>query len=167
MLLSVRLSSGCSFISVSISTLPLHSMWHMFVWLFTRRTFAEHSPENTVMLMSNTNCDEAPPISIGTLRRNSLIRTLCSSVTSEMTSRTLSLSPATIPAATDEAMPFIPPVFGTTTLLTFFIMLPLTSTLTLSGMAESCSLASAAAYAKAIGSVQPIAGINSSLRIAM
>ena len=41
----------------------------------------------------------------------------------------------TTPAAMAVSMPFIPPVLGTTTLLTFLIMLPLTAAVILSGSA--------------------------------
>ena len=47
----------------------------------------------------------------------------------------VSASPATIPAAAAQLTPFIPPVFGTTTLLTFFNIFPLTEITALSGIA--------------------------------
>ena len=46
-------------------------------------------------------------------------------------------SPAVIPAATAAAMPLRPPVLGTTTLLTFFIMLPLSTASTRCGSSGS------------------------------
>ena len=52
-------------------------------------------------------------------------------------------------------IPFRPPVFGTTTLFTFFTILPLASMTTLVGIYSRSSFAFAAAYAIAIGSVHP------------
>ena len=72
-----------------------------------------------------------------------------------------------IPAATAASIPFIPPVFGMITDFTFFIILPLTFTITLSGTSPRHFLASAPAYASDIGSVHPIAAFNSSLRISI
>ena len=69
------------------------------------------------------------------------------------------------PAATAASMPDRPFVFGTITLLTFLMRLPLASTRTSSGRQPKTSRARAAPYAMAIGSVQPIAGISSSRRI--
>ena len=46
-----------------------------------------------------------------------------------MTSNTFSVIPATTPAPILEGIPFKPPVLGTTTLLTFLIIFPLTLTL--------------------------------------
>ena len=63
------------------------------------------------------------------------------------------------------SIPFSPPVLGTVTLLTFLMMLPLTSSSTPSGWTPSSSRALAAARAMAMGSVQPMAGRSSSWRI--
>ena len=71
-----------------------------------------------------------------------------------------------MPAAAAAAMPRWPFVFGTMTLLTFLMMFALASTSTVSGSAPSVLRASAAQYATAIGSVQPMAGCSSSFRIA-
>ena len=70
---------------------------------------------------------------------------LCSSVMAESTSSWASASPATMPAAAAAGMPRSPPVWGTTTLLTFLMMLPLTSTSTRSGSAPRTLRALAAA----------------------
>ena len=74
-------------------------------------------------------------------------------------------SPPTTPSTAATSMPFNPPEFGTVTPFTFLIMLPLQSTFMDSGIQPSTSLTLAAAYAIAIGSVQPSAGINSLERI--
>ena len=90
------------------------------------------------------------------------MRPISSAVIAESTSSSFDASPATIPAATATATPRSPPVLGTTTLFTFFKILPLTATSARAGIAPSVSRASAAAYATATGSVQPMAGISSS-----
>ena len=82
---------------------------------------------------------------MGTCARNGRSRAFCSLVTDEMTSRALSAWPATMPAAAAASMPFRPSVLGTTTLLTFLMMLLLTPISTRSGMASSTSRALAAA----------------------
>ena len=92
------------------------------------------------------------------------IKAICSSVTLDKTSSICSDLPATKPATSAASMPLIPPEWGTTTLFAFFIMLPLTLILADSGKAPRTSLAFAAAYAIAIGSVHPIAGTSSSPR---
>ena len=48
----------------------------------------------------------------------------------KITSKTKEASPPTIPAATAASIPRSPPVFGTTTLFTFLMIFPLTSTKT-------------------------------------
>ena len=70
-----------------------------------------------------------------------------------------------MPAAAAASMPLRLLVLGTTTLLTFLMMLPLASTRTDSGSTPRSSRALAAPYAMAIGSVQPIAGTSSSCKI--
>ena len=67
------------------------------------------------------------------------------SVTSEMTSSALPAWPATMPAAAAASMPFMPPVLGTMTLLTFLMMLLLTPSQTEPGSWPSTSRALAAA----------------------
>ena len=67
-----------------------------------------------------------------------------SSGTEAMTWRTFPASPATMPAATAVRMPFPPPVLGTTTLLTFLMILPEISARTRSGGAPSTSRSRAA-----------------------
>lgn len=69
-----------------------------------------------------------------------------------------------MPAAAAAGMPRSPPVFGTKTHFTFLMMLPLAVTVTRAGSAPSVRRATAAAYAIAIGSVQPIAGRSSSFK---
>ncbi len=103
----------------------------------------------------------------GVFSRYFAISGICSGVTSAMTSSFFSALPAIIPAATEAASPFSPPVCGTTTLFTFFTIFPLTESVILSGSAPRVSRAVAAARATAIGSVQPIAGNNSSFSISM
>ena len=70
-----------------------------------------------------------------------------------------------MPAAAAEATPLSPPVQGTITLFTFFNMLPETVISTFSGIRPSVLFARAAAYATAMGSVQPIAGRSSSFKM--
>ena len=97
--------------------------------------------------------------------RYASIRAICSKVARAITSSFFDGSPATIPIAAATAMPRPPLEFGTVTLFTFFITFPLTSISTFSGTAPKVSRAFAAQKAMAIGSVQPIAGISSVLRI--
>ena len=70
-----------------------------------------------------------------------------------------------MPAAHAASIPFLPSVFGTVTDLAFLMMLPLTRTRALSTDSPSMRRASAAAYAIAIGSVQPIAGRSCSFKM--
>ena len=63
------------------------------------------------------------------------------------------------------SMPCMPPELGTVTLLTFLMMLPEQATRRRSGSAPSVSRARAAAYATAMGSVQPSAHTSSRLRM--
>ena len=71
-----------------------------------------------------------------------------------------------MPAAAAASIPFRPPVWGTTTLFAFLMMLPLAFTSTRAGSASSSSRARAAASAMAMGSVHPIAATSSSSRMA-
>ena len=70
-----------------------------------------------------------------------------------------------MPAAAAASMPLRPPVWGTTTLFAFLMMLPLAATCTRTGSAPSSSRARAAANAMAMGSVHPIAAISSSSKM--
>ena len=63
----------------------------------------------------------------------------------DRTSSSASASPPTIPAAAAAGIPCSPPVWGTTTLLTFLMMLPLTSISRRSGTAPRTARALAAA----------------------
>lgn len=67
------------------------------------------------------------------------------SFTEEMTSSSRSAAPAAAPAATEVSIPRRPPVFGTMTLFTFFIRLPLSATFIRSGRFPSASRTLAAA----------------------
>ena len=64
---------------------------------------------------------------------------------SERTSSFLFSFPQTTPAAAAASIPLKPPVFGTTTLFTFLIMLPLAFTTIFSGNSPNTVLAFAAA----------------------
>jgi len=64
-------------------------------------------------------------------------------------------------------MPLRPSVFGTTTLFTFLMMFPLRAAVICSGSRPSRLRSFAAQSAIAIGSVQPMAGISSSRRMAV
>ena len=86
--------------------------------------------------------------------------------TSAITSRLRSARPATMPAAAAASIPLSPPVWGTTTLFAFLMILPLAATSTRTGRVPSSSRARAAANAMAIGSVHPIAATSSSSRMA-
>ena len=70
----------------------------------------------------------------GTLFKYSAISFCSSGVTFAITSRQAFESPATIPAAAAAGIPFMPPVFGTITLFTFLIILPLASMITSVGI---------------------------------
>ena len=82
---------------------------------------------------------------MGVLSRKRRISAFCSSVTSEITSRARPAWPPTMPAAAAASIPFIPPVLGTMTLLTFLMMLLLTPSQTWPGSLPSTSRALAAA----------------------
>ena len=82
---------------------------------------------------------------MGTSATYCFMRSSASGDTSEITCSSASGLPAMLPAAMAGRMPLSPPVFGTTTLFTFFKIFPLTSALTVSGRAPSVSLSLAAA----------------------
>ena len=90
---------------------------------------------------------------------------ICSSFTSLITSSSLLESPAKTPIIELALIPTKSPVLGTVTHIAFFIIFPLHFAITFSGIFPNTSLAFAAAYAIAIGSVHPIAGTNSSFKI--
>ena len=82
---------------------------------------------------------------MGTLDRKRRMAAFWFTVTSEMTSSSLAAFPPRMPATAAASMPFIPSVLGTTTLLTFLMMLLLTPIFTRSGSQPSTSRALAAA----------------------
>ena len=90
---------------------------------------------------------------------------MCSFLTSLITSNSLLEFPARIPIIALALIPTNSPVLGTVTHIAFLIMFPLHFAITFSGIFPKTSLALAAAYAIAIGSVHPIAGTNSSFKI--
>ena len=129
------------------------------------RTIARSGPAYTVTIMSSTQSDRSGLTSVRVRVIYGPRFSLVSSVIREMTSRPALSSPPRAPMQAAAAMPRRPPVFGTTTLLTFLMMLPLASTTILSGSFPRAALAEAAQYARAIGSVHPIALISSRRRI--
>ena len=90
---------------------------------------------------------------------------LSSSVISVNTSNFLSALPPTTPKIAAASIPFIPLELGTVTDLTFLIMFPEQFIVIFSGISPRTSRDFAEAYAIAIGSVQPRAGINSIFKI--
>lgn len=86
---------------------------------------------------------------------------MSASPTPSRASRAAEASPPTAPRIAAASTPRMPPELGTVTLLTFLMMLPEQPTSSDSGSHPSTSRASAAAYATAMGSVQPSAQISS------
>ena len=122
---------------------------------------------NARTVKSKSKSVSARVTAMGALARYAAMASCSASPTWASTSSHASARPATAPAAAAASMPFSPPVCGTTTLLAFFTMLPLTSSSMRSGSPPARSRARAAARAMAMGSVQPIAGMSSSSRVAM
>ena len=120
-------------------------MQTMLVWKSVMRTYALSVPEKTLTAMSKICGVSAWRTSIGVFSRNSPIVLICSGVMEASTCSSAEASPAATPAAAAAGRPLSPPVFGTTTLLTFLMMLPLASTSTRSGMTPRVSRAFAAA----------------------
>ena len=160
-----------SFVSPSTGTSfkisPFFSISTMLVWKLTIRTLDHASPLYKVTTISNVKPLSTCSTEMGVFSRNSFMTAIPSFSTLAITSSSLSGSPATIPAAAAAGMPFKWSVLGTITDFTFLMMLPLAPITTLSGSSPSTFLATAAAYARAMGSVQPMAGLNSSSRILM
>ena len=90
---------------------------------------------------------------------------ISSGITCDTTCKPASASPASAPMAAAASMPRSPPVFGTMTLLTFLMILPLAATSISDGSIPKAFLATAAQYAIAIGSVHPIAHTSSRFKI--
>ena len=95
-----------------------------------------------------------------------LVRAKSSCVTVARTSSSLEASPPTAPRTAAASIPRRSTDIGTTTALAFLMRFPLHSTVMRSGRAPSSSLAFAAPYAMAMGSVQPSAVSSSPFRIA-
>ena len=142
---SVFLSPPASEYSFSRRTAPSFLMLMTLVWKPAMRQEAEWPPAETVISMSNTSPDSDLLTVKCAVSRNFAISLVCSGVTAEMTCSSLSGSPAAMPAAAAAFRPFSPPVFGTMTLLTFLMMLPLTQISTSSGSAPRVFAAMAAA----------------------
>ena len=87
----------------------------------------------------------ASPTWMGQRSRKVRISPTCSEVTWAMTSSSRSACPTAAPAAAAAWIPRSPPVLGTTTLLTFFRIFPLTLTSIRTGILPSRSRAIAAA----------------------
>ena len=175
-LLSARCSAAAAWLSASFCahsqsscsfniTSPLRAIYTISVWCFDTRTTALFSLAFTVTRISSLSPSSIAFTLNGTLFKYSAISFCSSGVTFAITSRHAFESPATIPAAAAAGIPFMPPVFGTITLFTFLIILPLASMITSVGIWPNTSLAFAAQYASAIGSVQPNAGVSSSRKI--
>ena len=95
-----------------------------------------------------------------------LVRAKSSCLTVARTSSSLEASPPTAPRTAAASIPRRSTDIGTTTALAFLMRFPLHSTVMRSGRAPSSSLAFAAPYAMAMGSVQPSAVRSSPFRIA-
>ena len=108
------------------------------------RTFARDDPLYTVTIISS-RCSELSGVSsTGVFSMYAPSAAFASSLICEITSSPALSSPPSAPAHTAAAMPRLPPVLGTTTLLTFLMMLPLASTAIRSGVAPSAARATAA-----------------------
>ena len=116
----------------------------MLVWYWLMRTTAESVPQYRAMIISKIMPLSMASTEMGTLDRKRRMAAFWFAVTSEMTSSSLAAFPPRMPAAA-ASMPFIPSVLGTTTLLTFLMMLLLTPIFTRSGSQPSTSRALAAA----------------------
>lgn len=117
----------------------------MLVWYWLMRTTAESVPQYRAMIMSKIMPLSMASTEMGTLDRKRRMAAFWFTVTSEMTSSSLAAFPPRMPATAAASMPFIPSVLGTTTLLTFLMMLLLTPIFTRSGSQPSTSRALAAA----------------------
>ena len=137
------------------------------MWKLAILTDAKCSFLCNLTVTSSCSFESIWAILIGIFSKKALASSFCSSVTPAITSNFFSGFPPMTPMATEAFNPFIPFVLGTMTLLTFLIILPLAKISTLSGIPPNTSLAFAAAYARHIGSVQPIAGTNSSFKMLM
>ena len=139
----------------------------MLVWLSAIVTTALLSPFTAVISMNRFSTPFARVTLHIFCSRSSLVFSTCSGLTDVRTSSSFEASPPTAPRIALVSIPFMFPVDGTVTPLTFFIMFPLQCAVIESGISPSTSLAFAAAYAIAIGSVHPSAGTSSSLSISM
>ena len=128
-------------------------------------TRALSAPADASTRISNTSSPWAGVTLTAHCSKNVRIAARCTSSTWAITSSRLSAQPATEPAAIAARSPLRPPVFGTTALFAFLMILWLTVSSNCCGSAPNVSRASAPAYAIAIGSVHPIAGTSSSARI--
>ena len=86
---------------------------------------------------------------------------MSASVTPSSVSNAAAALPPTTPNTAAASTPRMPPELGTVTLLTFLMILPEHPTASCSGSQPSTRRANAAAYASAIGSVQPKAQMSS------
>ena len=123
-LLSVRLSSCESVNGFCSSTSPSRLSNTMFVWLFAICTAAVCAPAWPVRRMSRRRVVSAQRMSMGVASAYAPMAACLAAGTSAMTCSSRAASPATTPAAMAAAMPLRPPVLGTTTHLTFLMMLP-------------------------------------------
>ena len=109
------------------------------------RTSALCPAASTRMRMSSTGSPEVGSSENDARSRNAEMAGRSSGEILASTSSSAAASPATMPADAAARMPLSPPVCGTTTLLTFLMMLGLTDRSTVSGRHPSVSRASAAA----------------------
>ncbi len=138
-------ASSCLGFSLRSSTSPFfisHTMWSCAPLM---RTAASSSPWRTRTIRSSTSADSRRRTWISVRSRYALICGRDDSAMDAMTCKPREASPAAMPAAAAASIPFIPPVCGTVTLLTFLMILPLASISTCLGSAPSSSRARAAA----------------------
>ena len=151
--------------SRSCRTWPLRLTCTRLVCWSTIRTRATSSPARTSTRMSKGWVVSSGKMATRSWARYSSTASISCSVTWAMHSSWAWAWAATVPTAAATSRPRLPPVLGTTTLLTFLMMLPLTWSFTCWGSFPRVWRATAQAWATAMGSVHPMAGFNSSRRI--
>ena len=146
-------------------TLPSFLIETILVWICLTSTSTVWLPADITIIKCSGISESKNSTLQQSRSKSSLARLFPASSTFSSTSIPAAGSPATLPSMQAAAIPVIPPEFGIVTHRTFFIMFPEHLAINLSGSHPSASLPLAAAYASAMGSVQPMAGTSSSLMI--
>ena len=97
----------------------------MSVWRLTIVTSAVWPPASTCVTMYRFSTSLTSRTRHAPVAMYACARAMCSGRTDSSTSSSRSASPPSAPSAAAASMPIMPPEFGTTTPLTFLMMLPL------------------------------------------